>query len=430
MLGNTRRCLAANVAVLPVLAVMLVTPAIAQPNEPFELRDGDRVVLLGGTYIERMQSHGYFETLLTAAYPNRNITFRNLGWSGDDISGIARAVFGQPTDGFQRLRKDVFEAKPTVIMVAYGANEANLGKPGLPHFIEGYKRLLDTLAETEARLVLVSPSHREHLGRPLPNPKSYNQDLRAYADAIGELARERNHHFVDFYRPLGDSSGDVSQPPAIRNQLTDNGLHFNAYGHWRTAALLASALNAPDSRWQVSINVADASYDVVGPMVADVEIKTTSVKFSAIDPRLPQLPPPEFSPRGARLVAPHGIVRIAGLAPGNYGLQIDGKPTIMANEKSWASGVYVNLGEYDEQTEKLRQTIGEKNKLYFHRYRPQNETYLFLFRKHEQGNNAIEIPQFDPLIAEKEKLIAELRRPKAKTYRLVQLKTEEADDEQ
>ncbi len=39
-----------------------------------------------------------------------------------------------------------------------------------------------------------------------------------------------------------------------------------------------------------------------------------------------------------------------------------------------------------------------KDQLFFHRYRPQNETYLFLFRKHEQGNNAVEIPQFDPLI--------------------------------
>jgi hypothetical protein len=56
----------------------------------------------------------------------------------------------------------------------------------------------------------------------------------------------------------------------------------------------------------------------------------------------------------------------------------------------------------------LRRVIGEKNELFFHRYRPQNETYLFLFRKHEQGNNAVEIPQFDPLIEEKEKEIARL----------------------
>lgn len=53
--------------------------------------------------------------------------------------------------------------------------------------------------------------------------------------------------------------------------------------------------------------------------------------------------------------------------------------------------------------------IIKKNKLFFYRWRPQNETYLFGFRKHEQGQNAKEVFQFDPLIAAEEKKIAELR---------------------
>lgn len=58
---------------------------------------------------------------------------------------------------------------------------------------------------------------------------------------------------------------------------------------------------------------------------------------------------------------------------------------------------------------KLRAVVQEKNMLFFNRYRPQNEIYLFGSRKHEQGNNGAEIPVFDPLIAEKEKVIATLR---------------------
>ncbi|MBI1372831.1 MAG: hypothetical protein GC159_08735 [Phycisphaera sp.] len=56
----------------------------------------------------------------------------------------------------------------------------------------------------------------------------------------------------------------------------------------------------------------------------------------------------------------------------------------------------------------LRKAIVEKTELYFHRYRPANETYLRGFRKHEQGNNAVEIAKFDPLIEQKDKQIAEL----------------------
>lgn len=58
---------------------------------------------------------------------------------------------------------------------------------------------------------------------------------------------------------------------------------------------------------------------------------------------------------------------------------------------------------------KLRAAVIEKDRLFFHRWRPANETYLFLFRKHEQGQNAKEIPMFDPLIAAQEEKIEEAR---------------------
>ena len=57
-------------------------------------------------------------------------------------------------------------------------------------------------------------------------------------------------------------------------------------------------------------------------------------------------------------------------------------------------------------SESFRQLIQKKNELFFHRYRPQNVTYLFLFRKHEQGNNAVDIPKFDPLVGELEQQIS------------------------
>jgi hypothetical protein len=68
--------------------------------------------------------------------------------------------------------------------------------------------------------------------------------------------------------------------------------------------------------------------------------------------------------------------------------------------------------------ERLRKAIVQKNLLYFHRWRPQNDTYLFGFRRHEQGQNAKEIPQFDPLVARVEADIARLRVPVPHTYEL------------
>ena len=59
-----------------------------------------------------------------------------------------------------------------------------------------------------------------------------------------------------------------------------------------------------------------------------------------------------------------------------------------------------------DKSARLRDLIARKNELYFHRYRPQNETYLRGFRKHEQGKNAREIPLFDAMIAQAESRIA------------------------
>jgi lysophospholipase L1-like esterase len=59
--------------------------------------------------------------------------------------------------------------------------------------------------------------------------------------------------------------------------------------------------------------------------------------------------------------------------------------------------------------ENLRRAVIAKDTLFFNRWRPQNETYLFGFRKHEQGQNAKEIPMFDPLIAQGDEVIQKLK---------------------
>src|SRR5271154_1613105 len=70
----------------------LAAPTVARSEQPprFELRNGDRVALLGDTLIERDQRYGYLETLLSISNPDKYLVFRNLGWSGDTVGGISR----------------------------------------------------------------------------------------------------------------------------------------------------------------------------------------------------------------------------------------------------------------------------------------------------------------------------------------------------
>ncbi|MBA4029603.1 MAG: hypothetical protein C0478_01610 [Planctomyces sp.] len=95
-----------------------------------------------------------------------------------------------------------------------------------------------------------------------------------------------------------------------------------------------------------------------------------------------------------------------GLHPDAIGEQIIARR--LANQFRYAAedgsaAVSVTVPEPDR--EELRQAVVAKNTLFFHRWRPQNITYLTGFRKHEQGNNAVEIAQFDPLVDAAEKSI-------------------------
>src|SRR5204862_7556644 len=110
------------------------------------------------------------------------------------------------------------------------------------------------------------------------------------------------------------------------------------------------------------------------------------------------------------------VLRCRGLPVGKYVLNIDGKPIAVGSAADWTAGVTLTRGPEFDQVEQLRATIIEKNRTYFHRWRPQNVTYLFGFRQKEQGQNAKEIPEFDPIIDKLEAEIARLRVPVTHRY--------------
>ena len=111
-----------------------------------------------------------------------------------------------------------------------------------------------------------------------------------------------------------------------------------------------------------------------------------------------------------------------GLRAGKFQLKIDGYVIANATANEWAAGKTFDDFSDLHQIEKFQQSIIDKNQLYFYRWRPQNVTYLFGFRKHEQGQNAKEVAEFDKLVAAKEKEIAKLRKPVTRTYELIRVK--------
>jgi lysophospholipase L1-like esterase len=413
-----RRCL--NRVVLVFAAALLSANALAadpefeakpRPAGPFQLLEGDRVLFIGETLIERAQTSDYLETFLTARFPDRNVIFRNLGWSGDTVFGDARAGFGTAADGFRQLKDQVWQLRPTLIFAAYGGASSFDGEKGLSRFAAGYATLLDMLEATKAHVVLVSPIRHEDVGRPFPDPTQSNRQRELYRNEIARIARERGHGFIDLFRALGEPAPDE---PHRGRHVTDNGIHLSAYGYWRLARAFEAELKLPPERWQVGMEANGSVVQAEGTNIDKVEAPASgTLRFRLTDNRLPEPPAP-----GSNSIFGRRTLQVRGLPAGRYRISVDGNAVANATEKELAAGLRLGTGPEFTQVEKLRGEIIEKNRLYFYRWRPQNETYLFGFRKHEQGQNAKEVPMFDPLVAAKEAAIAVVRVPVAHDYEI------------
>ena len=208
------------------LVVALVQPAAAPK---FEIADGDRIVWIGNTLVEREQRYGYWETALHAAFPDKQFTLRNLGWSGDTVHGDARAGFENAAKGFERLVSLTLELKPTVIFVSYGTNESFEGEAGLPKFEKGLEKLLDALKPAKARVVLFTPLPIEELAYP-GDVRKVKHSLIKYSEVIRTTAEKRKAFLADLQMTgvVPFLAANSAVPP---HRLTDNGMHLNESGY-------------------------------------------------------------------------------------------------------------------------------------------------------------------------------------------------------
>ena len=282
-----------------------------EPKEKsFELRNDDRVLFLGNSFFERALEYGYIETTLALSFPDRDITFRNVGWDGDTVFGHSRtggrrrAVFGDVEEGFQKMVEHVRQLKPSVIFLAYGANESFAGLGGVDNFKKGLQDLVEALSDSgKVRFVFFSPLPVSP--KFLPDPsylKERNTSLTAYSKVLSTVASKLRYPFVDLLGPLANT------------EFTTNGLHPNGKGYRLIAEEITDQLNLPSAR-----------------------IELTSSK-----------------------------------------------------------------------SEELRLTIIKKNLLYFHRWRPRNDAFVYGERKNEQKIAQTEPAQFEPFILKKESRIVEI----------------------
>lgn len=397
-----------------------VTPA--GHGTPLSLTDGDHVVLLGSTFIERAQLYGDLEAMLFATAGAAKVTFRNLGWSGDTVFAESRGIFDTPEKGFERLVEHIRAEEPTVILICFGQNEAmqSADSSAVERFGRQLRHLHQQLQTTGARQLLVSPHPLLFATPPIPSPNRFNPAVEEYALEMQRVAREQDLEFVDLFsdfpRALAKAQSLVQPDVAFSNDLrpesaawTDNGMHWNEAGYRRMSIVFAERCLQRDMATP-TIQIDAGRRDI---QVQDAEIRNVewsddgSVELELRASQLTMIPwevsvsTDDVAEDLRKVTVSSSSGALSRLIP-----SVDPGSTLRF------------VGVTSPQYEQLRTLIARKNELYFHRWRPQNITYLYGFRKHEQGNNAAEIAMFDPLIEELEQQIQALQQPQWETLRV------------
>jgi putative heme-binding domain-containing protein len=229
-----------SLAVLSLLLAAALLPqatAQAPPAGTLKLKRGDRVSIIGNTLADRMQHDGWLETYFQARFPEHELVFRDLGFSGDELKVRPRSEnFGSTDEWLTRTKADV-------VFAFFGYNESFADEVGLPKF----KKDLDAFVKSTRahkyngtsapRLVLFSPIAHEDLHDPnLPDGAANNKRLERYTAAMAEVARANGLPFVDLFHASKELYAKSPTP------LTINGVHLNERGNQQIAEAIDKAL--------------------------------------------------------------------------------------------------------------------------------------------------------------------------------------------
>ena len=380
-------------ALLPgaLLFAMGRGPAQAQDPPRFALQDGDAVVLAGDGLVENAQRFGYVEAALAVRRPG--LTFRNIGWSGDTVFGESREHYTRPPSGFEHLMEQLTSPKPSVAVLAYGGALAFENDEALIRTVEGYHALLDTLAARDVRCALVSPVPHDERTSPNPDAAALNDRLAAARDAFRTVAAERGCSWADVFDAMAE---EYERAAAKDETLVEHGVRLNEAGYQALARRLVEAMQPLPARLSADLSANADSGEISGGADAGRDGQGTVV-YRMTPNRLP-------GPGETRRIS------ISGLPGGTWRLSANGETLARGSAHAWREGLPARIHPAEaERLAALRRAIVEKNRLYFRQYRPQNETYLVGFRQYEQGQNAPELTELDPIIHEKENEIGRLR---------------------
>jgi len=219
-----------------IFVLLLAVVAGCSHSKKFDFEKHDHIAFIGNALAERMQYYGFLETYLQAAYPDKELVFRNLAFTGDQIDHRPRAH-----ENYGDANVHLSRVKANVIGAFFGYNESFEDAP------EKFGRKLSAWIDSTRlqkydgmnipRIILFSPIAHEDLHDPnLPSGDENNRRLKEYTNAMAEVAKEKGVTFIDLFE------GSQKLYQTSERPLTINGIHLNEEGNRQIAELITKEL--------------------------------------------------------------------------------------------------------------------------------------------------------------------------------------------
>ena len=330
----------------------------------FYLKDGDTVVMYGDSITEQNLYNQWVELYTATRFPAMHVRFYGAGVGGDRVSG----GIGGPID--ERLERDVFTRKPTVVTVMLGMNDGGY-QPTTPEiesaYTSGFEHLLDSIHShaPEARVTLLGPSPFDDVTRPTWFEGGYNGVMRHFAELDRDLARKIGGTFADLNPGVVAAlqKAEALDLRLARHLLPDR-VHPEVVAHWVMAESLLKAWNAPALVSSVTVDAADAKVvETENALVEKVEREKDAVRWTETEGALP-LPLIADNEVYADLLQLTDIeqqlnqepLRVTGLEAGQWKLTIDGGEAGIFEAQELARGI--NLAELQTPMRQQAQRVG------------------------------------------------------------------------
>ncbi|MFN0101497.1 MAG: family 16 glycoside hydrolase [Bryobacteraceae bacterium] len=324
---------------------VLLLAGVASAQE-FHLKDGDRVVFFGDSITDQRLYTTFTETFAVTRFPKRNIAFVHSGWGGDRVTGGAGGGIQE------RLTRDVFAYKPTVMTIMLGMNDGRVrafNDQLFDIYSKGYRDIVKRVKEADGatRITAIQPSPYDDVTYEPKFPGGYNGVLLRYSDFVKELGTTQGLTVADLNRPVTAMLAKAKlADAALAQKIIPDRVHPGASGHLIMAAGLLKAWNAPAVVSSVAIDAkAKRVTKYEGAAVLNVGFGA-GVAWTQTDDALP-MPVDMSDPVMALAVNSSDFVEtlnrqmvsVAGLGAGMYTLRIDGSEVVTKSAAEWAAGV-------------------------------------------------------------------------------------------